>query len=41
MLGNESFVNNAPKEQVDKAKDELEQMRQKHAQIEASIKDLN
>lgn len=41
MLGNESFVNNAPKEQVDKAKEELEQMRQKHAQIEASIKDLN
>lgn len=41
MLGNASFVNNAPKEQVTKAKEELEQMQLKHAQIKTSIEDLN
>jgi len=41
MLGNENFVSHAPKAQVDKAKEELEQMKLKQAQIQTSIKDLD
>ena len=41
MLGNENFVKNAPKEQVEKAKGELEQMLLKAQQIKAAKEDLN
>lgn len=41
MLSNTSFVNNAPKEQVQKATEELAQMQLKADQIKASITDLN
>lgn len=41
MLGNENFVKNAPKEQVDKAKNELEQMLIRAQQIKTAKEDLN
>ncbi len=40
MLSNEKFINNAPKEQVDRAKEELAQMELKLKQIQESIEDL-
>ena len=41
MLGNENFVKNAPKEQVEKAKNELEQMLLRAQQIKTAKEDLN
>ena len=41
MLDNKNFVNNAPKEQVEKAKAELEEMLLRAQQIKAAKEDLN
>jgi valyl-tRNA synthetase len=40
MLSNESFIKNAPAEQIAKAKEELAQMQLKAEQIKSSIEDL-
>ena len=41
MLDNKNFVNNAPKQQVEKAKAELEEMLLRAQQIKAAKEDLN
>jgi valyl-tRNA synthetase len=40
MLSNPSFLNNAPKEQVAKAQDELKVMKEKEIFLQTAIKDL-